>query len=157
MQTKQMLAPWSSVTEQEYPQYVHLIPHPYEIELAKTENGGVMTDTCNSEQKENRLIAAYLNGVVHSMFLHNHMRNVWANNVLDSLTEFLRSHINDSIDKVAPEFRVYTGFIYLACAFEKMFSLYENYPKGLDEVFCQRKKEKSLDCVQGCFHSYQNS
>ena len=68
MQMKQMLASWRSVTEQEYPQYVHIIPHPDEIDLANIENGGVITDTCNSAQKENQLIAAYVNGVVHCMF-----------------------------------------------------------------------------------------
>ena len=34
-----------------------------------------MTDTHNSAQKENRLIAASVNGVGHSMFCHNHLRN----------------------------------------------------------------------------------
>ena len=87
-----MLASWRSVTEKEYPQYVHLIPHPDEAELANIENGGVITDTCNSAQKANILIAASVNGVVHSMFCHNHLRNVWVNNVIDSLTEFLRAH-----------------------------------------------------------------
>ena len=53
-----------------------------------------MTDTCNSSQKANQLIAASVNGVVHSMFCHNHMHNVWVKNVLDYLTEFLRAHPN---------------------------------------------------------------
>ena len=70
------------------------------IDLANIESGGVMTDTCNSAQKENRLIAASINGVVHPMFCHNHLRNVWVNNVLDSLTEFLRAHLNDSLEKL---------------------------------------------------------
>ena len=113
-----MLVSWRSVTEKEHPQYVHLIPHPDEIDLAKIESGGVMTDTCNSAQKANQPISAYVNGVVNSMFSHNHIRNVWVKNVLDSLTEFLRAHLNDSLDKVAPELRVSTGFISLACDFE---------------------------------------
>ena len=71
------------------------------------------------------------------MFCHNHLRNFWVNNVLDSLTEFLRAHLNDSLDKVAPELQVSPGFMSLACAFDKMFSLCANYPKGLGEVFCQ--------------------
>ena len=48
MQIKQMLASWRSVNEQEYTQYVHLIPHLDYIDLAKIDNGGVMTDTCKS-------------------------------------------------------------------------------------------------------------
>ena len=63
-----MLELWRSVTEQEYPQYVHLIPQPDEIDLPNIDNGGVMTDTCNSAQKANRLIADSVNGVVYSMF-----------------------------------------------------------------------------------------
>ena len=126
MQIKQMLASWRSVNEQEYTQYVHLIPHPDCIDLAKIDNGGVMTDTCNSAQKANRLIAASINGVVHSMFCHNHLHNVWVDNFLESLTEFLRAYLNDIIDKVAPELRVSTGFMSLVCSFDKLFSFCDN-------------------------------
>ena len=69
------------------------------------------------------------------MFYHNHLRNVWVNNVLDSLTKFLIEHLNDSLDEVAPELRVSPSFVSLARAFEKMFSLCANYSKGLGEVF----------------------
>ena len=98
----QQLASWHSVTEQKYPQYVHLISHPDDIDLSNIENGGVITDTCNLAQKANWLIADYFNGVVHSMFCHNHLRNVWVKIVLDSLPEFLIAHLNDILDKVAP-------------------------------------------------------
>ena len=57
--------------------------------------------------------------------------------MLYSLSELLRAHLNDSLDKVAPELRVSPGFMSLACAFDKMFSLCANYPKGLGEVFFQ--------------------
>ena len=132
-----MLASWRSVTEQEYPQYVHQIPHPDEIYLANIENCGVITDTCNSAQKANRLISASVNGVVHSMFCRNHLRNVWVDNMLEYLTEFLRAHLNDSLEKVLPELHVYPRFISLARVFYKMFSLCANYPKALGEVFHQ--------------------
>ena len=78
-----------------------------------------MTDTCNSAQKANRLIAASVNCVVYSMFFHNHLRNVWVNNVLDSLTDFLRAHPNDSLYVVAPELRISPGFMSIAISFEK--------------------------------------
>ena len=39
MQMKHMLASWRSGTEQEYPAYVQLIPHPDEIDLSKIDNG----------------------------------------------------------------------------------------------------------------------
>ena len=133
MQMKHMLESWCSVTEKEYPQYVHLITHQDEIDLAKIENGGVMTDTCNSAQKANWLIAASINVVVRSMFWHNHLRNFWLKDVLDYLTRFWIAHLNDSLDEVAPELRVSPGFMSLDCAFDKMFSLCANYPKGLGE------------------------
>ena len=65
------------------------------------------------------------------------MRNVWVNNVLDSLTELLRAHLNDSLDKVAPELHVSTVFVSLSRAFEKMFSICVKYPKGLGKLFLQ--------------------
>ena len=99
---KHMLDSWHSVTEQEYPHYVNIIPHPYEIYPAKIENCGVMTDTFKSAQNANQLTAASINGVIHSMFCIYHLRNVWVNNVLDSLNEFLRAHLNVSLDEVAP-------------------------------------------------------
>ena len=57
--------------------------------------------------------------------------------MIDSLTAFLRAHLNDSLDEVAPELSVSPGFMSLYCDFEKMFSLCANYPKGLGKVFCQ--------------------
>ena len=95
---KHILASWRSVNEKEHPHYIHLIPQPDEIDLSKIDNGGVMTDTCNSARKANWLIYAFVNGVVHSMFCHKHLRNVWVQNLLDSLTEFLIAYINNSIE-----------------------------------------------------------
>ena len=96
-----------------------------------------MTDTYNLAHKSNRLIAASVNGVVQFMFCHNHLRDIWVNNMLDSLTYFLRAYIIDSLDEVAPELHVPPGFMSLASAFDKMFSLFAKYPKGLGDIFCQ--------------------
>ena len=71
------------------------------------------------------------------MFLHNHLPNVWVKNVLDSLNELLRAHLNDILDKVAPELRVSPVSMYRARAFDKRFNICAKYPKGLGEVFCQ--------------------
>ena len=57
--------------------------------------------------------------------------------MIDSLTEFLRAHPNDSLDKFSPKFHVSPVFMFLASAFEKMFSLCSNYPKGIFKVFLQ--------------------
>ena len=57
--------------------------------------------------------------------------------VLDSLTEFLRAHLNDSLEKVSPELHVSPGFMSLTRSFVKIFGLCEDYPKGLGKVFHQ--------------------
>ena len=59
------------------------------------------------------------------------------NTFFDSLNEFLRAHLNDSIDEVAPELLVSPVSMSLACSFDKHFILFANYPKGLGEVFHQ--------------------
>ena len=70
-------------------------------------------------------------------FSHNHLRNVWVKNFLYSLTGFLIAHLDYGLDEVAPELHVSPRFMSLACSFDKMFSLCENYPKVLGESFLQ--------------------
>ena len=94
-----------------------------------------MNDTCNSAQKENRLIDASVNGVVHSIFFHHHLHNVWVNNTIDSLTDFLRAHINDSLEGVAPVLRVFIGFISLTRAFEKSIVSVQTTPRVFMRYF----------------------
>ena len=69
------------------------------------------------------------------MFCHNYLRIFWVNNVLDSLTELLRAHLNDSLDEVAPEFRVSPGFMSLACACEKCLFSVQTIPRVLVRYF----------------------
>ena len=69
------------------------------------------------------------------MFCHYHLRNVLVNNVLDYLTEFLREHINYSLDKVAPELRVSPRFMSLAHAFEKCLVSVKTSPRVLARYF----------------------
>ena len=94
-----------------------------------------MTDTCNAAQKTNIEISKEISSKTHNLLCHNHLRNVWVKNVLESLTEFLRAHLSDSLDEIAPELRVLSGCISFARAFDKMFSLCSNYPKGWGKLF----------------------
>ena len=119
----------------EFPELVDLIPSPMEINMDKLDGGSVMTDTCNSAQKCNRLLASVINGTVYSLFCHNHLRNVWVKNVLLSLNDFMRAHLYDSLDKIAEELRVSPSFISFARAIDKEFSLCANYPKGHGAIF----------------------
>ena len=81
------------------------------------------------------MISASVNVVVHSMFCHNHMRNVWVKNLLDSLTEFLRAHLNGSLDEVAPELCFSPGFMSLACDFEIVLVSVKTISRVLERYF----------------------
>jgi hypothetical protein len=136
-----MLGKWREITEREYPDFVDLLPKPEEIDINKLVGSGIMTDTCNAAQAMNRKLSREIHGVTHNLFCWNHLRNVHVKNVLEALTNFLKAHFSDSLETIAPEFRVSPGFISFARAFDKMFSLCANYPKGWGEIFRQWMKE----------------
>ena len=138
---KVFLQRWRDVTEREFPELLHLLPSPDGVDLNKLAGGAAMTDTCNGARKTNRMTCEDVNGVVHSLYCHNHLRNVWVKNVLESLTSYLKDHLHDSLDEIAPELRVSPSFNSFARAFDKMFSLCANYPKGYGELFRQWMKE----------------
>ena len=83
----------------------------------------------------NHLIAANINGVIHSLFYHNHLRNFCVKNVLDSLTEFLRAHLNDILGEVPTDLRVSPVFMSLARDFEKCLFSVKNIPRVLARYF----------------------
>ena len=101
---KLFLKRWREVTEREFPELVHLIPHPEEVDMNKLEGGSSMTDTCSTARKNNHLLCESVDGVVHELYCYNHLCNVWEKNVLISLNDFLRVHLHDSLDEIAPEF-----------------------------------------------------
>ena len=61
--------------------------------------------------------------------------------IFSALIDFMRAHLQDNLDEISSELRVSANFISFACAFDKMFSLCANYPKGMDEVFRMWMKE----------------
>ena len=136
---KVILQEWRDVTKEEYPEFVHLIPDPDELTLTKLNGGGVMTDTCSTAQKENRILVKLVNG--HSLYCHHHIRNVWITAMLNSLGDFVSAVIKDNLDEIAPEFRVSARFETMCRAFDKEFSLCANYPKGWGVLFRQWMKE----------------
>ena len=78
-----MLRCWRAVTEREYPDFVHILLQPDDIDLNKLENGGIMTNTCHSAQKTNKELSKKVQGNTHNLLCHNNLRNVWVKNVLD--------------------------------------------------------------------------
>ena len=138
---KKMLITWRKVTGKEYPAFFDMFPHPDKISIEKLANAGIMTDACNSAQKTTGDINKEIIGKTHTFHCHNHLRNIWVKNILESLTEFMRAHLSDSLDEIVPALRVLPGFISVAHVFDNMFSLCSNYPKGWRELFCSRMKE----------------
>ena len=126
---------------EEFPDLIDLLPSPQDINLNKLQGGAVMTDTCNSAKLMNRKLCTEVGGKVYSLLCHNHLRNVWVKNILNSLTGFLRGVLHDTLDDIAPELRVSPGFDGFARAFDKEFSLCANYPKGHGELFLMWMKE----------------
>ena len=79
---KTILFTWREITHEEYQEFVHMIPDPEEaMSMQKLKGGAVMTDTCKSAHKTNRLLAQIVDG--HLLFCHHHQRNVWVKNMLD--------------------------------------------------------------------------
>jgi len=99
-----MLECWQEVTRREFTELLHLLPIKEDITLQKLENGGIITDTCNSAQLTNSLISEEVDGVTYNLLCHNHLRNVWIKNVLDSLMEHLRVCLQDSLTKSLQSF-----------------------------------------------------
>ena len=106
-----------------------MIPDPEEaMSMQKFKGGEVMTDTCKSTHKTNRLLAQIVDG--HSLFCHHHQSNVWVKNMLDVISNYLSTLIKDNLEEIAPELRVSPSFENMCRAFDKEFSLSANYPKG---------------------------
>ena len=126
---KEMLVTWREITHEEYQEFVHMIPDPEEaISMQKLKVGAVMTDTCKSAHKTNRLLAQIVYG--HSLLCHLHQRNAWVINILDVISYDVSTLIKDNIEDIAPELCVSPSFENMCLAFDKEFSLCVNYPKG---------------------------
>jgi hypothetical protein len=125
-----VLANWCGVITKEYPDVWSLLPKPNGMLLHRLEGGGIMTDTYNSAQKTRPLLIEEITGNIYNLLRHNHLHSVWIKTALDLLTDFLRTHITDSLNKVVLRFQVNPGFDKLIRTFDKMFSLTMNYPKG---------------------------
>ena len=80
-----MLTCWRDTTEQEYPEFVDLLPRTEDIDLVKSIDCSIMTDTCHSAQKYNRELSNHVNGKTHNLICRDHLRNIHVKNVLESL------------------------------------------------------------------------
>ena len=60
-----------------HPELEGLIPHPDDITLDKSINGGIITDTYNAARLMNSLTSKEINGKTHKLLCQNHLRSVW--------------------------------------------------------------------------------
>ena len=94
---KAILVIWREITHEEYREFVHIIPDPEEaMSMQKLKGGAVMTDTCKSAHKTNRLLAQIVDG--HSLFCHHHQRDIWVKNMLDVISNYVSTLIKDNIE-----------------------------------------------------------
>ena len=99
----------------------------------------VMTDTCKSAHKTNRLLSQIVDG--HLLFWHHHQHNVWVKDMLDMISNYVSTLIKDNLEDIAPELCVSPRFENMCRAFDKEFSLCANYPKVWGYNFRQWMKE----------------
>ena len=86
-----------------------MIPDPEEAtRMQKLKGGAVMTNTCKSVHKTNRLLAQIVDG--HLLLCHHHQRNVWVENMLDVISNYVSTLIKDNLEEIAPELRVSPRF-----------------------------------------------
>ena len=94
-----------------------MIPDPEEeMSMQKLKGGAVMTNTCKSAHKTNRLLAQIVDG--HSLFFHHHQRNVWVKNMLDVISNYVSTLTKDNLEEIAPELRVSPRFENMCCSFD---------------------------------------
>ena len=130
------------VVNREFPNYVHSLPTPDEIDIAKLGNGGaITTDTCNAALKTRRILANKIGGQVHEMDCMHHLRNVQLKGVEKALTTYLNTYLKDTIENIDPSLRVSSSMSSLIRAFDKEFSLSANYRKGHRMLFNEWMKE----------------
>ena len=103
--------------------------------MKKLKGGVVMTNTCKSAHKTNRLLAHIVDR--HSLFCCHHQRNVWVKNMLDVISNYVITLIKDNLEEIASEPRVSPHFENMCRAFDKEFSLCANHPKGWGSNLCQ--------------------
>ena len=126
----------------EFPNYVHSLPSPDEIDIVKLGKGGaITTDTCNAAMKTRRILVKRIGGTVHEMDCMHHLRNVHLKGVEKALTTYLNTYLKDTIEDIDPSLCVSSSMSALIRAFDKEFSLCANYCKGHGMLFNKWMKE----------------
>ena len=126
----------------EFPNYVHSLPSPDEIDIVKLGKGGaITTDTCNAAMKTRHILVNRIGGTVHEMDCMHHLRNVHLKGVEKALTTYLNTYLKDTIEDIDPSLRVSSSMSALIRAFDKEFSLCANYRKGHGMLFNEWMKE----------------
>ena len=82
----------------EFPNYVHSLPSPDEIDIVKLGKGGaITTDTCNAAMKTRRILVNRIGGTVHEMDCMHHLCNVHLKGVEKALTTYYNTYLKEQL------------------------------------------------------------
>ena len=73
---------------------------------------------------------------------HNHLQNLWVGGLEKELSSYLTNILISILDEIDPTLRVKNLFSALACAYDKGFSISDNYPKGFGGLFIEWMMDK---------------
>ena len=126
----------------EFPNYIHSLPTPDEIDISKLGNGGaITTDTCNAAMKTRRILSKKIGGQVHEIDCMHYLCNVHSKGVEKAFTSYLNAYLSDMIENIDTSLRVSSSMSALLRAFDREFSLSANYRKGHGMLFNEWMKE----------------
>ena len=129
------------------PELLQQIPKREGLSVSKFNNTNVMTDTCNTARKLQRLLGEAIKEACQEagipdaeikVFEGNcwhHLRNIWIGAGLRQSDNFLSDYLIDDLNKIPMFLRVSTKIGGLLIALEKEFALTVNYAKGHGNLF----------------------
>ena len=133
---------WAEVHNEEFNDDAHDIPLPEDVTIGKLGGEGLMSDNCNTAQKEKRLLneeveKANADGKRASEDdCQHHLRNTWFGGGIKALSKHITAFLKDHIDKIDSRLRI--GSLSMEVVIRtshKEFSLTKKYPKGHGEIF----------------------
>ena len=123
-----------------------MIPTPNSIDIAKLGNiGALSSETCNLKKKALRIIVKFIEKqdvISCEVDCVQHLCYVWFNGSAKSVSAFLITYLEDSLDKISSFLRVSSYLAQVFRTYHKELSFTANDPKGHGERFRAWKIKK---------------
>ena len=127
----------------DWPDLIVLIPSADWIYHQKNLAHSVWTTyTCHAATTVFKIAVENFGHGVLQKECHNHLRKVWVGGLEKELLSYLTNLLRSSLYEIYPTLHVKTLSSALACAYNKCFSLSENYPKVFGELFIDWTMDK---------------